>query len=124
MKYDATKTVKRVVDEASVLSVLRDRTRSQGELKKASPLTVKGFNQNMGGACQVSTVTFTTRVASDKTVITAHVNQGLSLVAWLIAIVGIFFGFIPTIAVALWLIVSKSFVQRDIWRILDEVGEE
>ena len=124
MTHDATKTVNGDVDASVAIEAIRARTQNLGKVTQESPFVVEGFNSNLGGACQVTAVTFSVRKAAGKTVITASANQRPSLLAWVIGIVGVAASFVPTIAVVFWYVFSKHMVQRELWRVLDEVGEE
>jgi hypothetical protein len=124
MRYVATKTFNREVLWDEVIGALRTRVKPVAKVLSATPFTVEGFNSHLGGACQVSEVTFLVNRTGGKTVLTAEVEQRPSWLAIILGLIGALLWLLPLFAVVFWYYASKSFVQRDLWRILDEVGEQ
>src|SRR3954465_278913 len=111
IRYDATKSLSGDVSDETVLSSIVARTANMGIVKESEPLVIEGFNTNLGGACQITEVTFGVRRSGRKLVITAAAKQRPSRLAWVLLVIGLFFYILPAIGVVFWFYISKALVQ-------------
>lgn len=124
VRHCARKTMPGVASAAGIIDAIRSRLVDRGLMKQADPLVVEGFDTGPEGACQHATVTFTVRHAQGKALVEAAASQRPSTLLWIVALCGLVFYGVPTVAGLAWYLAARATLQRDLERLLDEVAEE